>query len=532
MRLADVEISLADLAAQRRLIALTREAKYEVAPLLALAEAFAESCDEAEGVPAPDLGCAFVASALVDLASWGARVSFRGSALQVHWPPALQEPTDENRARLRAALQRLRGAASNYDAPVAEEEALSLLASGQVRLCPVEDSPELLAAWRSGITTWSMPYRTREGRSRRFVLTIDAGGPPVPMGLLEIGDDAPHNPTRDLALGLTAGQALSAVGSDALQDRLRSLRHALSPEGLPISPRSGLDALASHLEGITTAGRGRQGDHGEVSRKKRLTYLARLTKAELALRGRGGSEAEVAEGIRAIHDLAIPRINVEMTICGALPPFNRLLGGKAVASMAAHPFVRSFVDRPFGVIARSLFDASTLSDLFPSNGALSVTTKGLFPQHSAQYTGVTIPGATGGLRLEKIGDTLGQTTSQLSDRTMRLAVRTLDGVDNRMVSRVYGSGGGKRQRTLQQAALHLGLPARFVYAAISRPVYEVQLASNIPMIVFANEEPKWLASAYEPDLDPRAYESAALHLWRERWLPVAARRLRSVEHPA
>jgi hypothetical protein len=105
---------------------------------------------------------------------------------------------------------------------------------------------------------------------------------------------------------------------------------------------------------------------------------------------------------------------------------------------------------------------------------------------------------------------------------MRLADALLSRAGTgRDISRLFGSGGGKRQRTIEAAATMLGLPQRVVHAAISRPVYAAPLVANLRRVAVLNEPPQWLV---DPAMDAGAYEAAALAEWRRRWLPVAQRR--------
>ena len=217
---------------------------------------------------------------------------------------------------------------------------------------------------------------------------------------------------------------------------------------------------------------------------------------------------------------------MEMTICGALPPFGEFLAGKLMAAMGLHPHVRSLVDRPIGSIAASTFNVAQLAGLLPKSGLLFLTTKGLYPGHSAQYTGVKFPGDSGSvIPLKKLGHTSGQTTSHLSDTTMRLATEFAGRKDVTSISRSYGSGGAKRQRSLEKTVRLLGLPGSVVHAQLSRPVYGVQLVENIREVCLFGEEPVWIATPFGRRQDPEQYMKEAASLWRHRYAEKVANRI-------
>jgi len=465
------------------------------------------------------LALRFLCSLLSDLASWGAQFEVHQSHL---WAsvPSLQRSTQDPlmRDRLRNSMERLRGEVTRYEPSVSPEEAASAIWSGVFALDRV-DSPESdESGWfKAGIGTWSMPYRPREGRSSRYVLTVTHEGRRIPAGLLEVGDDAPRNPPRDNAMGL-AGEIvdLNAQERSSLGVRLAAIRGALLPDGLPANFDGPYESLVPRIDELARQGVGRTGTFDEISQKKRLTYLSRLVRGEMACAGeRGGA---IGDGLRAIRDLSIPRSNLEMTICGALPPFGGLLVGKLTASMACHPEIRAFVDREFGEITRSLFDVSRLEQLLPRHGALMVTTRGLYPVHSSQYNGVACPGlGDSRVRLRKLGDTEGQTASHISDLTMRLAIAFNHDQGGMQTSRVYGAGGAKRQRILVEALRKAGLPVALSHASISRPVYGISLVSNLRRVMLLNDLPNWSIEPYGSRGSSADYVEKAVALWRDRW---------------
>ncbi len=479
-------------------------------------------------------GWRFLLSLLQDLANWGSVFKYNEDGLFVRIPIYDKHgASKETNERIRIAMSRLKSQVAEFHSSVSERAALRALEEEPLSLRHVTaDTPELTKIFTTGVGTWSMPYRSREGRTSRFVLLAETKDDQLPVGILEIGDDAPHNPARDAHMGFaTEMMNLSEIDRQKLVERFQALRSALLDTGELVSPHAQLSEIFERRIELRAAGKGRA-DASRIAMNKRLTYLCRLAEAEAALVNMSGSEPVMFnQGLRVLRDLTIPRVSVEMTICGALPPFGGILGGKVIASMAGHPLIRRFTDRPFGQITSSIFDVDKLAPLLPRHGVLIVTTKGLYPGHSAQYNRVRIPNGTANpVFLRKLGDTNGQTSSHISLETSRLATQFNDLNGQHVVSNLYGSGGAKRQRIISGAVLQLGLPSEIAHAYISRPVYGVNFVSNLSRVVLYNESPEWTVEPFSDLPSDIDYCKSAIELWRLRWGANAADRVQLNSH--
>ena len=468
------------------------------------------------------------------------------SEIYVAWPEWTSEAGREavRRALMTVAPQKTitRSEVAAQGALFAEgwtsSEVVAFLASARIWLEPVEaihpSGVRYGDAFTLALRLWNMPYRGREGRLRRFVVVgaREASDPPVVMGLIEVGDDAPYSNDRDALLSLRAKELFAWLSSQPnpnaiaaeLAARLRAVRAALLP--IPgVDAQTDAETILSEYDELHRRAEGRSKSAHDLHLKKRIAYLARLTLGETAFsHAASGASIPIGhkgfrEGIRAIHDLTVPRIHMEMTVCGAIPPFSEFLGGKLVVAFAAHPLIlRSTQDSP-ATILQTVFDMEKLSGLLPDYGILALTTKGLYPRHSALYNRSVVPGASAVIRLRKIGDTRGESTALLSLRTGRLAARSLAISDDEpTVSSIYGTGGSKRMRLVERAVTALGLPQALVHAGIPRPVYGAKLVSNIEEVVWAGKTPEWVV---DRSGDHDVYCVAAATAWRARWLDRA-----------
>lgn len=448
---------------------------------------------------------------------------------------------------------------------------------------------------------WSMPYRGRTGRSRRFVVmatrSADHFGSrnvdmpeahlfvsqaldelfrdkhdEVVVGILELGDEAPFCPWRDDLLGLSPKSFCEWIAEnplDNLRDSIKQLkrlrRHfrrkfAFSFGDFDIR-MARARAIVRHSKGLSVNPALEQDDtddkaeesfvSDEIAAKKAATYAGRLIKGEVYLRKilsnlienaaevcfdsvpdwssltrrkraayiRNVSKqlpieldpknSDLIGGVRAVHDIMLPRVHMEATVLGAIPPFSDVLGGKAIVSMLSHPAVVAAPMFSDGTILRSVFDKGIYRHLRDS-GALCVTTKGLYAGHSSLYNRASLPGTvsngqTSQLKLLHLANTGGATTTMLSSQTANFAwevnhehakseIYTKSNVEEgpTSVAGDYGSGGAKRHRVLEFAAKLCGIPADKISAGIRRPVYGVRLVSNAPSVCWTGCEPNWL----------------------------------------
>jgi hypothetical protein len=523
------QILLNDSSAQRQLNKLLLLSNYEITRILEQIGSLLdhETDHDQDMLPSftqSKLHLMFALSAIQDLISWGSDIEVIESQL---WLTKTKEliNKDENSGQLRGAMTSLKSSAISYFAPISSKEALKMLCEGELRLeLVVPKNLESSNIFRYGVTTWSMPYRGREGRSARFIVWIRNRGTEFPLGIMEVGDDAPYSPLRDQALGFSVPNQHDPLNAK-LRVRLLELRKTMNRSDLPIDPTLDTKDFLTAWRSLNLDEKSVRDKFTDPSVRKRISYLNRIFNGELALSEADlWNEKDVAAAVRAIKDVTLNRVHTEVVICGALPPFGNLLGGKIVAMMMNHPLVRATLDRDIGVLLAGSFDVLKIENWLPRFGPLLTTTKGLFPNHSAQYNRVRLPSGKSTLKLEKLGLTQGQTMSHISDRSMNFAVEINERMGEKGISREYGSGGAKRQRILQSAARIVGLDTDSLYAHVTRPVYGTLFVSNSQGVVLGGESPEWKDN-YMPNQTTEEYETLVMEMWRDKWLSNAKRRV-------
>ena len=278
-------------------------------------------------------------------------------------------------------------------------------------------------------------------------------------------------------------------------------------------------------------------------RKKRAFELARLLDARRMLAASRETVTDPAtafaamerEEIRTAINTAMSAIKsrrigtnlLEITTCGAVAPYNRMLGGKLVALLLLSPQVAADNNRRYGNEPTIIRSQLKNAPVVPDNTLVWLGTTSLFSHGSSQYERLRLPAGTIApeqqeIRYRYLGETTGYGTVQFADET----VRALDSVMRRRrgyrdVNGVFGEGASPRLRKLRS-----GLDAIGFNASLTMLHHQGRRIYGVPL--FPN------AAAYLCGLDPdvpdyiRSPESRVdaseriAEFWRRRWL---ARRL-------
>lgn len=274
-------------------------------------------------------------------------------------------------------------------------------------------------------------------------------------------------------------------------------------------------------------------------RSKRAGLLAKLLHARSVLAESFGKRPtksglrrllEVPLGRRVmatiIRKAKADRVGVAMadiSVCGAVPPYNAILGGKLVAMLLASSEVtlayRQRYRNACSVIASSMAGRRIVR---PSNLVFLGTTS-LFRIGSSQYNRVRIPcGEVGGqegetLAYHELGVTEGYGTFHISRVSADALTRLLQqNANGRRVHNIFGEGVNPRLRHIRDGLTAVGFPSDVLLKHGSpRIVYGVPLARNFgEYLLGLTKRPDY----YLPNRDPQATTERIAAWWMRRWL--------------
>jgi len=274
-------------------------------------------------------------------------------------------------------------------------------------------------------------------------------------------------------------------------------------------------------------------------RSKRALSLATYLAARAQLRqsfGRRPTAAKLAELVQTAEGANVVRKIVrkakadqigiavaDISVCGAIQPYNAILGGKLVAMLATSPQIVNEYARRYARAESEIASAMAGRPIVRKPNLVLLGTTSLYGVGSSQYNRIKIPcerigGKTGELiRYEELGYSEAFGTSQYSDETVE-ALTTLveqEG-DGQRVNSIFGEGVSPKLRKIRAGIDLLNFPAELLLRHYRRrTVYGISLIRNLREYLLGLER----KPAFLFRLDAETQTTAAIAAWwRERWL--------------
>jgi hypothetical protein len=268
-------------------------------------------------------------------------------------------------------------------------------------------------------------------------------------------------------------------------------------------------ALATYLGVQSTL----RAENGKSLSPKELARIAKTTRGSNALR-------------KVLKKAKADRVGIcaaDISVCGAVQPYNSILGGKLVAMLAASPEVVTEYRRRYATAKSEIASSMAGRAITRKPNLVLLGTTSLYGVGSSQYNRIRIPcdrigGASGDeLRYEELGRSEAFGTSHFSDETVTaLTVLAQQSSNGQRVNSIFGEGVSPKLRKVRQGLDLLKLPTDTLLRHYRhRIVYGVRLARNLTdYLLGLDSKPDYLMP-----LDREAVASTAIATWwRERWL--------------
>ncbi len=303
--------------------------------------------------------------------------------------------------------------------------------------------------------------------------------------------------------------------------------------------------LRNELE--SNIGEGEKSELGSISidtekalyRRKRAEQLARLLSAKKSIRdllrlesfdeawidfckSEAGNSA-IRSALLAQKTKHIGSSLMELNVCGAIPPYNEILGGKLVALLATspqvvHDYKERYVDKASEIASRLKGEP-----VYRSADLVYIGTTSLYYVGSSQYNRLKIPGKIFDTDFDivwkQLGMTIGFGTMHISKATtLSLTEATSDGFNR--INHVFGEGASPKMRLLAMSIRELLESTNedskdFSKHAMSRIVYGACLAENtFDYLLGRDSEPQ----DYTDMIDYVSGTEKIVDFWRSRWL--------------
>lgn len=433
--------------------------------------------------------------------------------------------------------------------------------------------------WRYFRHTWSNQYTSTPGRTMA-VLVRDRAAPMHPVvGIAALGSPIVQIKERDAWIGwhpatflenameapsATLGEWLRRIVTTAIGE---IYTHDLVAEGVVhlAELRNPSPSTLAHLheyaseqrrlhhryvraqehKGSGTARCGQDGDEHwkakaqtHLFRSKRALGLAEMLRARLAIDRHVGptpTSAEVAalladrEGKRAtlkiLRKAKADRVGIAMadiTVCGAVPPYNAILGGKLVAMLSAGPEVVEAYRLRYLDAQSEIASSMAARPIVRPAQLVFLGTTSLYGVCSSQYNRVRVPaerlgGRSGDeIRYRELGRSESFGTSQYSSATVEALVKLVHHANGgQRVNSIFGEGVSPKLRKVREGLEALWFPTEHLLRhGRRRIVYGVTLVRNTRDFLLGLEDtPDYLFSLWGAEAT-----AAISEWWRERWL--------------
>lgn len=274
----------------------------------------------------------------------------------------------------------------------------------------------------------------------------------------------------------------------------------------------------------------------ELFKKKRLIELAKLLETRNIFQKYHASTAREQivtmlkkdDGRKAIGAALIAnRKNkiganmMDIIVCGAIPPYNELLGGKLVSILACSPQVISDYTNRYKKQVSEIASRMKGKKVIRDSRLAYMGTTSLYAIGSSQYNRIKVPMAEDfELIYKKVGVTEGFGTVYFSKHTTDLLSRILEIMDGgKKINHIFGEGTSPRFRLISRGVVALGLKAdSFLQHYSPRIVYSMELAKNSKD--FLNGYTSDLQYAFDLE-NPESIIQATKEMsdfWYNRWL--------------
>jgi Druantia protein DruA len=429
--------------------------------------------------------------------------------------------------------------------------------------------------WRYFRHTWVNIYRSVPGRSV-MVLVRDRARPYHPViGIAALGNSVVQQSIRDRWIGWDSESAVARLTASGDRRAVRSLltHHShllkniytadlrreglLSPKDLKTAPEEVIARLraesiraiklhrkspeaAAHKSGVARTNQNWSTmARTNLYRSKRCKQLAALLDIQHVLRSAdllSQSKSKLLETLqkpdvkhalrRLVRFGKAERVGVNMmdiTVCGAIAPYNAILGGKLVCLLLCSPEVaKAYADRYANHV--SLIASGMNGESVKKKPRLVLLcTTSLYGNGSSQYNRVKLPAASVGgkkervLRYEELGTSEGFGSFHLGKETVRIADALLGrSKKGRKVNSIFGEGVNPLMRKMREALSFVNLPSDLLLKhGNKRIVYGIALAENFREVLLGLEtKPKYIL----PKTSPRQRTSMIGAYWTRRWL--------------
>jgi len=227
----------------------------------------------------------------------------------------------------------------------------------------------------------------------------------------------------------------------------------------------------------------------------------------------------------ALKEIKKERVGAGMMnimVCGAIPPYNRILGGKLVAMALTGPKVIDMYQDKYGDYQSEIASSMKGEAVSKRNELVFLDTTGLFEIGSAQYDRIRVPTENGEIEYDQIGYTEGYGSIQFGPETRKRISQVTQLEEGRKVVRGrFGEGVSPRIRKIRRGLKNCGLETDLLKHESRRIVYGIDLAENSQDYLLGIDDNPYYYWKFD---DPQKEQESIYQYWIDRWASMRAQK--------
>jgi hypothetical protein len=235
------------------------------------------------------------------------------------------------------------------------------------------------------------------------------------------------------------------------------------------------------------------------------------------------TRASIAQLARMVKGEHVGIDMLDITVCGAVAPYNLLLGGKLVCMLLCSPEITKHYSERYAKQVSIIASANKGKPVVRKPNLVLICTTSLYGVGSSQYNRVKIPlEKVGGreeeeIRFENLGHSYGFGTYHFSKETIQLgSVLISRRTNSRPVNSIFGEGVNPLMRKIREALDAVSLQSDYLLQHGDRRVtYGVRLARNYRAVLTGFDK---LPSYLIPQRNVEQHSAEIADYWRRRWL--------------
>lgn len=212
---------------------------------------------------------------------------------------------------------------------------------------------------------------------------------------------------------------------------------------------------------------------------------------------------------------------MDIIVCGSIPPYNDLLGGKLVSILSCSPIVIRDYTQKYKEQVSEIASRMKGEEVIRDSRLAYLGTTSLYAVGSSQYNRIRVPLSNGSdLEFRKMGITVGYGTVFFSTDTTTVLSKMLEKIDGgKRISHVFGEGTSPRFRLINRGLTLLGLHApSFLNHYSPRIVYSINLAKNTNEFLLGIDKDLEYNFNIECKRDVNNKTQELVDFWYNRWL--------------